>query len=246
MIDLHCHLLPGIDDGAEHMNAALSLARAALADGIQVAVMTPHLHPGRYDNTRQGLQVVLAQFRQRLAEASLPLEIRLGGEVRLSAEILDLIAEDNVPFIGEVDGYRIMLLEFPHQMIPVGADKLITTLLRRRIRPLIAHPERNKAIMEEPQRLRPLVDLGCWLQLTAGSLAGRFGASAEQTAWRILESGANCVVATDAHNLEHRPPCLSEGRDALIRRYGEACALDLVQHKPARILGMELPLDKAA
>jgi protein-tyrosine phosphatase len=246
MIDLHCHLLPGVDDGAEHMNAALSLARAALADGIQVAVMTPHLHPGRYDNTRQGLQVVLEQFRQRLAEASLPLEIRLGGEVRLSAEIFDMIAEDSVPFLGTVDGYRIMLLEFPHQMIPVGADKLITTLLRRRIRPLIAHPERNKAIMEKPQRLRPLVDLGCWLQLTAGSLAGRFGANAEQTAWQILESGANCIVATDAHNLQHRPPCLSEGRDALIRRYGEARALDLVQHKPARILGMEMPLAKAA
>ncbi len=219
------------------MDEALAMARAAVADGIMVSVLTAHVHPDRYANTRGSLQCAIDEFAARLKEEQIPLDVRLGGEVWLSAELLDLIDRDEVPFLGEVDGYRILLLEFPHQMIPVGSDKLVTALLRRKIRPLIAHPERNQAVMASLDRLRPFVDLGCWLQLTAGSVAGRFSDAIEQTAWRILEAGWNCVLATDAHDLTSRPPCLSEGRDALQRRYGEKFALDHVLFKPARIVG---------
>ena len=214
------------------------MARIAVADGIRVSVLTPHIHPDLYGNTRGSLRGAFDVFAKRLREEAIPLEIKLGGEVWFSIELLDLIDRDEVPFLGEVDGYRIMLIEFPPRMIPIGSDKLATVLLRRKIRPLIAHPERNMAVMESLDKLRPFVDMGCWLQLTAGSLSGRFNPVIGQTAWRLLESGWNCIVATDAHDLRHRPPLLSEGRDALAKRFGEQFALDHVRFRPARILGM--------
>jgi len=237
VLDLHCHLLPGVDDGPQTMAEAVALARYAVADGIRAAVLTSHIHPGRYANNRTSLQQTLKAFEAQLAAESIPLKVRLGAEARFSDELLDLLAAGELPFLGEVDGYRILLLEFPHEMLPVGADKLVTLLLRQKIRPLIAHPERNKTVMAKLDRLEPFVRLGCWLQITADSLAGGFGPAAESTAWAIFEAGWNCVLASDGHNLAHRPPRLSAGRDALARRYGREFALDHVIHKPARIAG---------
>lgn len=237
MIDLHCHLLPGVDDGAQSLDEALELARLAVADGIQLAVLTPHVHPGRYENRLAGLQASFADFRRALAEASIPLDVRLGGEVRLGIESLEWLLDGEVPFIGEQDGYRILLLELPHQTIPVGTQQFVEKLYGMRIRPLIAHPERNKAVMAQPERLVPLLDAGCWLQLTAGSLAGRFGETAVNTARAILENGWAHVLATDAHNRSHRPPWLAEGMLAAARIVGDTLAREMVFDRPARMLG---------
>lgn len=238
MIDLHCHLLPGVDDGAEHLEAALDLARQAVADGIQVAALTPHVHPGRYANRRSSLLAHFEAFKTALAEAGIPLAVHLAGEVRLGMETLEMALEDDIPFLGTVDGYRIMLLEFPHQTIPVGSQQFIDRLIQLKIRPLIAHPERNKAIMAQPDRVVPMLDAGCWLQLTAGSLAGQFGSGALATARTLLQNGWAHVIATDAHNLTHRPPVLSAGRDAAIALVGEARTREMVQTRPAQILGL--------
>jgi protein-tyrosine phosphatase len=143
-----------------------------------------------------------------------------------------------VPFLGEVGGYRILLLEFPHQTIPVGSMRLITHLLRLKIRPLIAHPERNKAIMANVDKVREFTEAGCWLQLTAGSLSGRFGAQAQAAAFALIDEGWNCLAATDAHNLHSRPPRLGEGKQALSSRYGPEVAHAMVHTKPAAILGL--------
>ncbi len=239
MIDLHCHFLPGIDDGPATLDEALDLARAAVADGIRLSVLTAHMHPERWSNCRPGLEVAIDLYAAALAAAGIPLQLRLGAEVRLIPELIEMVVDDLVPFIGEIDGFRVLLLEFPHSMIPVGADKLVTALLRLKVRPLIAHPERNKAVMTRPDRIRPFVDLGCWLQLTAGSLAGRFGAPAETAAWKLLDTGASCVMATDAHNLQYRPPLLSEGHAAVSRRLGAEHADLMARHLPAKIVGFE-------
>ncbi len=239
MIDLHCHFLPGIDDGPETMAQAMDLARAALANGITHSVLTSHIHPGRYPNQRRNLEVAVASFQSELAAARIDLDVRMGAEARLCPELIDLLATKQVPFLGLVGGYSILLLEFPHQMVPVGSLKFINSLLKIKIRPLIAHPERNKAIMANPEKIGEFAEAGCWLQLTAGSLVGRFGPQAQQTAFKIIDAGWNCLLATDAHNLENRPPLLSEGRAALCDRYGEAVANSMVLEKPARILGLE-------
>ncbi len=237
MFDLHCHLLPGIDDGPETLDEALDLARASVADGITHAALTSHVHPERYPNQKSNLQGAVAAFAEELAKAQIPLQVRMGGEARLCPELIDLIAEDQVPFLGTVGGFKILLLEFPHQMIPVGSMRFISSLLRMRIRPLIAHPERNKAIMADTDKVREFTEAGCWLQITAGSLAGHFGPQAEQAAFALIDAGWNCLAATDAHNLSGRPPRLTEGREALRARYGDAVAQAMTYDKPAQIWG---------
>lgn len=237
MIDLHSHLLYGVDDGASNLDESLALARIAVADGIHTAVLTPHIHPGRYSNVRSGLLNKVLKFQGELDQAGIPLQLRLGGEVRLSVESLELILDGEVPFLGIVDGYKVMLLEFPHQMIPVGSQQFIEKLIAMKIRPLIAHPERNKAVMAQPERIRVFVDSGCWLQVTAGSISGRFGEQSKQTASWLIRNDLVHVLASDAHNAEHRPPVLSEGRDAVVALLGDQRAWAMVRERPAKIIG---------
>ena len=236
MIDLHCHYLPGIDDGAQTLEESLDLARAAVAAGIHTAVMTPHVHPGRYENNRATITRLCTAFQRVLMHREIPLSIRVGGEVRISAEILPMVEQDEIPFLGTMDGYRIMLLEFPHSHLLLGADKLVGWLLARRIRPLIAHPERNKEVMRNIEKLAPFVSAGCLLQLTGGSVVGHFGKPAQECARNLIERGWASVVATDAHNLEHRPPCLDTARDALLKIGGETLARQMTLDTPARII----------
>ncbi|NWG88032.1 MAG: hypothetical protein HXY26_11085, partial [Hydrogenophilaceae bacterium] len=155
MIDLHCHFIPGVDDGPQTVHEAVELAEAAVADGITLSVLTPHVHPTRYSNTRTSLTAEFEAFQKLLQLRHIPLELRLGGEMRLEPESLELILQEEVPFLGTVDGYRILLLEFPHQLIPVGSEAFVDKLLTMKIRPLIAHPERNKMAMTKPERMRP-------------------------------------------------------------------------------------------
>jgi protein-tyrosine phosphatase len=237
MIDLHCHLLPGIDDGPQTLDQALELARAAVADGITHSVLTAHVHPGRYPNQRQNIEADTNAFRQCLAQANIPLKVSAGGEARLCHELVDLIARNQLPFLGEVDGFKIALLEFPHQIIPVGSQQFIQNLLKLNIRPLIAHPERNKAVMAQPKKIDEFAEAGCWLQLTSGSLTGRFGNAAQKAAFTIIEAGWYSVLATDAHNIKDRPPLLCEGREALRQHFGDAVATNMVTDRPAKILG---------
>ena len=239
MIDLHCHYLPGIDDGAQTLEESLELARAAVDAGITTAVMTPHVHPGRYENNSSSIGRLCAAFQRVLVHKQIPLTIRPGGEVRISADIIQMVEDDEIPFLGCADGYRIMLLEFPHSHLLLGADKLVKWLLARRIKPLIAHPERNKEVMRNVEKIAPFVQSGCLLQLTGGSVTGQFGKPAQDCARVLIERGWASVVATDAHNLKHRPPNLDEARAALVKMGGEALARELTLDTPLRLSGEE-------
>jgi protein-tyrosine phosphatase len=236
VIDLHCHYLPGIDDGAQTLAESLDLARAAVEAGIHTAVMTPHVHPGRYENSAPTIRKLCAAFQRVLEHQEIPLQIRAGGEVRISSDIIAMVEHDQVPFIGELAGYRVMLLEFPHSHLLLGADKLIKWLLARHIRPLIAHPERNKDVMRNVEKIAPFVQMGCLLQLTGASILGQFGKPARQTAMTILERGWASVVATDAHNLRHRPPNLDLAYAALVDIGGESLARQLTQTTPGLVV----------
>ena len=238
MIDLHTHLLHGIDDGAQTLSESLSLARAAVADGIRACALTPHIHPGRYDNIKTRIHTHVDAFRAALQQADIPLQVFAGGEVRLGMEALEQLLQDEVPFLGTVNGCKIMLLELPHDGIPVGSQQFVNKLLSMNIRPLIAHPERNKSVMADPRRIQPFVDAGCWLQLTGGSITGDFGDAARKTAHALLEDDLVHLVASDAHNLTSRPPMLSKARQAVSQRWGDDTAQLLFHTRPARILGM--------
>ncbi len=238
MIDLHSHLLPGIDDGPETLDSALDLARHAAAAGIRVSVVTPHMHAGRYENRAANIRLAAQQFQAELDVNGIALRIRAAAEVRLDHDILTWVSEAQVPFLGTWRGERVMLLELPHSHVPVGADKLVEWLLKQGIRPMIAHPERNKDIMRSIDKLLPFVRLGCLLQVTAGAVAGNFGEVVRIRAVDLLGKGWVTVLASDAHNLEARPPELEPGRAAAAVIVGEAESWNLVRHRPAEILGL--------
>lgn len=245
MIDLHCHYLPGIDDGAQSLEESVELARTALQAGITTAVMTPHIHPGRYENTASSVTKLCAAFQRVLLHKGIALDIRVGGEVRISADIIPLVEDDEIPFIGSVDGYRIVLLEFPHSHLLLGADKLVSWLLARRIRPLIAHPERNKEVMRKLERIEPFVKMGCMLQLTGASVLGHFGQPVRDCSHKIIDRQWASVVATDAHNLKHRPPNLDLAYAALVRIGGESFARELTCDMPATIVASNTPFSSS-
>jgi protein-tyrosine phosphatase len=237
VIDLHCHYLPGIDDGARTIEEALTLARAAVAAGIHTSVLTPHVHVGRYDNTLASIRKSFAAFQQVLATQGIPLNVRVGGEVRIAAEIMPLVEQEQIPFIGQLGDDRVMLLEFPHSHLLVGGEKLIRWLLDRRIRPLIAHPERNRDVMRNVDKIAEYVAMGCLLQVTGASIIGQFGENARACAYALLDRNWVNVVATDAHNMQHRPPNLDLAHEALAAMGGVQYARELTELFPARIIG---------
>ncbi|WP_415895036.1 tyrosine-protein phosphatase [Neptuniibacter sp. PT34_22] len=239
MIDLHCHILPGIDDGASSLEEALSLARIAVADGITHAAFTPHVHPGRYDNDVKTIQSVFEQFQQALVDNDIPLIVQPAGEVRLSVEVLAMFASGQLPFLGEWAGKKVMLLELPHSHVPPGTDNLVKWLLDRGVLPMIAHPERNKGFLADERKLAPFVEMGCLFQLTAMSVTADFGHQAHEMSLRMLENGWVTVIASDAHNAEHRPPVLSKAVVAAANIVGAEEARQLVWDNPARIIGLE-------
>ena len=236
MIDLHCHLLHGIDDGPSTQEQSLELCRIAVTEGITHAVVTPHIHPGRWENTRTNIQQKYQSLKAVLTDQNIPLQLGFAGEVRLSDQVMQQVADHEIPFYGEVDGYQIMLLEFPHGHIIPGSDKLVERLLKRNIRPLIAHPERNKAVMKDIREIQPFIDAGCWLQVTAGSLTGGFGDNAQGIAWQLLHDDVVKVVASDGHNAKARPPGMRQAFARISQKLGEERALRLMQDAPASII----------
>ena len=156
--------------------------------------------------------------------------------MRCDYDIVPLIEQGRVPFLGRLEGFQVMLLEFPHSHVPVGADKLVKWLMARKIRPMIAHPERNKDILRDPGKLVPFVREGCLLQVTADAVTGGFGADCAERAAEFLDQGWVTVLASDAHDTESRPPRISAGRDAAAKIVGPEEAERLVQGTPLAIV----------
>jgi len=236
MIDIHCHLLPAIDDGANNLEQALEMASMAVADGITHAVLTPHIQPGRWHNTAAGIAGEVAAFRVALEADQIPLKIGFAAEVQVSDQIFRDLEQEKIPFFGVHEGYRIMLLEFPHTHIVPGTDKLVAWLIRNGIRPLIAHPERNREINAHPEKLKPFLDQGCMAQITGASLTGRFGATARQAGEYFIRQGQVDVLASDAHNTTTRLPAMAAARDIVAAMVGADVAARMVWELPMALV----------
>ncbi|MCP3687910.1 MAG: capsular biosynthesis protein [Gammaproteobacteria bacterium] len=237
MYDIHCHLLPGIDDGSPSLDYSIDMARFAVEHGTTHMVVTPHIHPGRYDNNIATISSAFESFKNEINRQNIALQVAMSAEVRFSAEILLLFQQGEIPFYHNSNDKIIMLLELPHDQVPPGCEKLINWLLERNCQPVIAHPERNKGIMREPKWLNTLKDQGCLAQLTAGSLVGSFGPAVQQIAEQFLHDGLIDIIASDAHNLTHRTPDLSAGYAKARELTGEETADQLFVETPKRITG---------
>ena len=235
MIDLHCHLLSGIDDGPKTMEESLRMAQYAIDQGINHSVLTPHINPGSYDNNAENITAKFIAFKSALAEQNIPLSISMAAEVRVCAELPQMINQNQIPFLGVWQGKKVLLLEFPHDRIPLGTDKLIKWLLDKDIIPLIAHPERNQAVIKHFSSIMPFVRMGCLIQVTAHSITGLFGNESQECALRLIKQGCVTAIATDAHNLHKRAPSMQPAFDYLVKIIGEQKANILVCANP-RIL----------
>lgn len=240
MIDLHCHILPGIDDGAPDLGTALAMARCAVADGITVTACTPHIYPGLYENSKAGILAAIAAFREVLAQEGIALRLVEGADTHLAPDLAGQIKAGKIPTLN---GSRYFLFEPPHHVAPPRIEDSVFTLLASGYVPVITHPERLSWIESHYAKFAEMVRSGAWIQLTAGSLTGRFGARPKYWAERLLDEGLCHIVATDSHHIDRRPPLLAEAREVVAARLGEREADNTVRVRPQGILDNRNPGD---
>jgi protein-tyrosine phosphatase len=233
MIDLHCHLLPGIDDGAVDLDDSLAMARTAVADGITVTACTPHIFPGLYENKGPEIRQAIAGLQARLDEAGIPLRLVTGADVQLA---VDLPAGLKSGRILSLNDSRYFLFEPPHHTAPPRLEETVFNIMAAGWQPVVTHPERLHWIENHYDVMCKLAHAGAWMQLTAGSVTGRFGRRAKYWSDRMLDEGLVHILATDAHNMRNRSPRMAEARDLVAQRLGEQAATDMVLTRPQGIL----------
>ncbi|GIV98059.1 MAG: tyrosine-protein phosphatase YwqE [Herpetosiphonaceae bacterium] len=236
MYDLHCHLLPGVDDGPQTWEEALALARALIADGVRTAAATPHGFgsPKCRRHSAEELRQRTDELQQRLRAADLPLSVVTGQELYPLPDLASrLRAGSALPYASS----HTVLLESPFDTLSEALEHLIFDLQIAGFRVLLAHPERIDEVQRDPNRLIRLVEKGVYTQVTAASLAGMHGSRLRSTAEALLLSGMCHVLASDAHAAEgRRAPCLSQALAAATTLVGEEAARSLVDQIPAALL----------
>ena len=238
MIDLHCHMLPGIDDGAPTLEVALAMARCAAADGITHVACTPHIYPGLYENDRDGIAAAIEAFRAVLVEEDIALTLVIGADTHLTPDLLEGIRNRRIPTLNDT---RYLLFEPPHHVAPPRLEESVFNLMAAGIVPVVTHPERLSWIDTHYEVFGRMVHAGALMQITAGSVTGRFGRRPKYWAERMLDEGQVHLLATDAHHIDKRPPLLAEARDAAAKRLGDAEAMHLVLTRPRGILDNASP-----
>ena len=232
MIDIHCHILPEVDDGSHSLDESLEMCRASAADGITVMVATPHAHDGLHrTHDPRFLAQKVEELNKQLGSSP---RIELGCELRFTHELVKQICETrSAPTIA---GGPYALVEFPHAVVPPGSEYPLVELMNNQITPIIAHPERNAMLMSEPQRFYELVSIGVLGQMDTGSITGQFGKKVQQAARVMLENGLIHFIASDCHNTRNRLPGMSVAVDVTSKIVGPEYARDIAEGNPAAVV----------
>jgi protein-tyrosine phosphatase len=244
LIDLHAHILPGIDDGPQSLEDSLEMARLAVADGITTIVATPHLFRRKSVelgalNAPDDIRQAVARFHQKLSAEDIDLTVLPGCEIPLFPDIIKFIDEGRILTLN--DGQRYVCLEMPDTVIPPATEDIIFQLSSRGLTPIITHPERNPVFYDMPDKFRRLISLGCLAQITARSLTRGFGWGVARFTKKLVREGLIQIMATDAHSVAHRPPVMSMALKKLSKIVGENQAWDMVATIPERIIRGEPP-----
>jgi len=242
VIDLHNHLLPGIDDGARKLEETLEFLRIARQDGVRTVVATPHMKPGVYDNTRQTILERVAMVREAArGDSAEGVELLPGAEVYFTADLTARARAGELMTVG--DRGRYLLLELPYQQVPMHVDDTIFQLKLLGITPIMAHPERVAYYLEDIRRVEASVRLGALTQVTGASITGRFGRKARDFANEMLSRNLVHVLASDSHDVRYRPPVLAEAMRVASGAVGDELARRMVEDTPRAILeGREVEL----
>jgi protein-tyrosine phosphatase len=239
VIDIHCHILPGLDDGAADLGTSLEMARMAIGDGIATVACTPHIFPGVYDNTAESIEAAVSALEERLAEEGIALALVTGADIHLAPDLVDRLQNGDVPPLNES---RYFLFEPPHDILPPRLDSFLFGAMAAGYRPILTHPERLAWIEQHYPLIQALAGSGVVMQLTAGSLTGLFRRRARYWSERMIDEGIAQVIASDAHGTDTRPPIMSPARDLVAGRWGDDLAERLFLANPSCILeNLELP-----
>lgn len=247
MVDLHAHILPGLDDGARDVGEAVAMARIAAEDGVTAMVATPHMG-GIYATKREDILRGVQALQAALEEEGVALSLLPGADVRIDYDLPEKVREGEVVTVADRGKY--LLVEWSHDVIAPGMEDLVFRLRLAGVTPILTHPERHGAVQAQPEMLAPLVRAGCLTQLTASSLLGGFGRSAQRCAKTLLKGRLAHLVASDAHSAWGRRPGLSEARRQVEAMLGREEAAEMFDARPALVVAGELvsvpdPLEKA-
>ncbi|MFD2390050.1 tyrosine-protein phosphatase [Enterococcus gallinarum] len=217
MIDLHCHILPGIDDGAETMEASIAMAEKAISQGITHILCTPHHNNGKYHNPKSDVISLVSSLQSELDQRNLPLTVLEGQEVRITGDLIEDIRNDEILFTDLDDTY--ILIEFPTMEVPTYSEQVFFELKSLGKTPVIVHPERNAYFRKDPNNLLPFLEMGCLAQLTAPSYLGVFGKDIQKTAKIMVEYNLVQMVASDAHGVKKRTFYMKEAYEQIAKDF---------------------------
>lgn len=231
-VDIHCHLVPGIDDGAKSWQESLAMARMAVADGIETIVVTPHQLGGYAHNSGEMIRQRTAELQRELDAHDILLRVLPGADVRIDNGMIEGLKNGGVLTLG--DHRRHVLLELPHEMY-FPLEPVLDDLARAGMVGILSHPERNQGLLKQPALVESLVDYGCLMQVTAGSLTGTFGPNSRDMAEWMLGEGIVHFISTDAHGPRARRPLLGRAFQRTAELAGEETAIALCCGNPAAI-----------
>ena len=238
MIDIHSHLLPGIDDGSESLEISLQMARDAVADGVTHALMTPHHMNGRYVNHASDVIKLTADFQTELNNANIPLTVFPSQEVRINGGLLSALDDGDILTTDEQGTY--ILIEFPSDDVPAFTMDMLFQIQQRGLVPIIVHPERNTRLMKEPQLLNDMVSRGAYAQVTASSYVGTFGKAVTAFSEDIIANGLAHLFASDAHHIPGRKYNMRAAFDKLTKQYGQSMVNEFDNNARALVNGEPL------
>jgi protein-tyrosine phosphatase len=236
VIDIHCHILPEVDDGPKNWETSQAMCRMAAADGIEHTVVTPHAN-SRYHYDREYLQSLVEHLRGLTGGSP---KISLGCDFHLSYDNLqDVLIH---PERYTIEGSHYLLVELSNYSVPQQINECFTQLGDKGITPILTHPERNPILQQTPQRVLQWAEQGCVVQVTASALTGSWGERVTRAAKWLMDRNAVHILASDGHDTEHRKPILSAARDTVAKQYGEDLADALVDANPRAVVnGQPLP-----
>ena len=230
MIDLHTHILPGVDDGVKTMDDAVAFARVAAADGVHTIVATPHYREGFFLNARPEVLAGVEALNRRLETEKIPISVLPGAEVHISADVVERVKSGQAPTLA--DNGRTVLFELSMTQYPVDLENVVFQLRLAGLQVLFAHPERIRYFQDDVRRYEAVIRLGSYGQLTTGSVTGVFGEDVTEFSRELAKKRLVHVIASDAHNTRGRPPVLSRSLPLLGSWLGDDLARRMVTDLP--------------